>query len=498
MFLAWIALSLAVPEPSSPVGVAFSVPAAADAPADPWWRTLDPRLDALVERAFAQGWDVAVARDRVAAADALHFQSVTALLPNLSFDGSINAQPASLRFAQLTGGTNDSVSGLFYQGSTVFSASLDLDLFGRNVLSTQAASDDRAASREELATAALGVANRVGGAWLDAALQAERVRLLEELSRANREIVEIVELRFARGEATGVDVLQQRQQLASLEAQLPMARAGRAVASQQLGLLLAAPVTDIALPSSLPDLGAPPAPPAPERLADVRPDLRAATERLEATWRRKLSAERGLLPTFRLSANAGWSFTNNAGAGALSRGPDLSGLYTQLDAAFRSIDPDFPGLTPPPTSSGSPEPEFQSWFNWGFGGSFSVPLFNGGRSIAALRSAQVAYRQATDTWQQSDATARAQVEVALANDTAQRLRLDAVREQAAAAEAAFLAARSRYVDGVGDYLTLYTNQSTLQNARLAALQAHRDAVAARIALHEALGGAWTRDLGASK
>ena len=174
-----------------------------------------------------------------------------------------------------------------------------------------------------------------------------------------------------------------------------------------------------------------------------------------------------------------------------------SGLYQQLNAVIQRYHPDFEGFVIPDAPA-IVEPTFQSWFNWSFGGSFSVPLFNGGRSIAALRTARVTERQAADSVGQSWLTAWAQVETALANDQAQGLRLAAVRDQAAAAEAAFSAARSRYVEGVGDYLTLYTNQSAMQNARLTALQAHRDAIAARIALHEALGGAWTRELGVDR
>ena len=124
----------------------------------------------------------------------------------------------------------------------------------------------------------------------------------------------------------------------------------------------------------------------------------------------------------------------------------------------------------------------------------SFPIFSGGRNIAALKQARAAERAAAQQYSAAQLNAVSAVEAALASDREQRMRLDAVREQATAADHAFTAARDRYADGIGDYLTVLTTMVTKQNAEIAALQAHRDALGARIQLHEALGGPWAQTL----
>lgn len=501
--LALLAPLSALADPGAGVSIpappaTFSGHTADDAPAAAWWTALgDPRLTALVEDALAGNRDLAVVRERVRAADALHFQALTPLLPSLSLDGNLSATPASLRFAQFTGGEAEGTEdeGLYYFASTTFNASLDVDVSGRSVLGVQAATQDVRAARADADQLAATIASRVGGAWLDAGLQASRLSTLERLASANRDVLQVVELRFARGEASAVDILQQRQQVASLEAQVPLVRAARTVAEQQLVTLLGRMPENVptGLPDALPELSTAPSPGSPADLLDARPDLRAAELRLTSAWQRRVASERGFLPTLRLTANAGWSFTNNAGASGLGGGGgSTAAAFGQLEEFIQGIDPSFPGFD---LDSGSSTPSGpQQWFTWGFGGSFSVPIFNGGRAIASLKSARASERIAAEQLASSRIAAWSQVEAARATDTQQQLRLDAVRAQRDAARAAYDAARSRYAEGIGDYLTVLTTLVSLQNAELSALQAHRDALAARISLHDALGGAWTERL----
>ncbi len=436
---------------------------------EPWWTRLgEPALAALVEEGLTGNYDLRATDARVRQAEGLRLSAVGALLPTLSFDASVNAQPANLRFVGFTGAENEDIDPglLYYQGSAGFNGAWELDLTGRNVLQAQAAGQDESAAENDRAGQQISLASRIAGAWFDAALQHQRLALLDRLLATQRDLVEIVELRHGRSEATALDVLQQRQQVMSVQAQVPMVRAGLKVAGQQLAVLVGRtpdqPPTG--LPVTLPELGPVPAAGAPRDLLDHRPDLRAAQDRLDASWQRRMSAERALLPTLRASTNAGWSFTNNAGA-----------------ISFGLPDPN------------QPDEEFRSWFNWGLGATVSVPLFNL-RTIGQVKQARAGERTVAQQLGQAELNALAQVESALAQDGEQALRLAAVREQAAAANQVFEVARARYVEGIGDYLTLLTALVTWQNAEISALQAHRDALSARVALHEALGGPWTETL----
>lgn len=471
----------------------------------PWWETLgDARLSALVNEVLAQNLDLDTARERIVQARAQRDQALSAVLPQLSLDGSINAQPANRRFVGFTGVVADDVTGLFYQSTIGFNAALDIDLFGRSVLGVQAAGMDARAAQEDTADQALTLASRVAAAWYDVAVQETTYALVQEQVQANRDLLEVAEMRLARGEASAVDVLQQRQQVAAAAARLPLAEAGRRAAVVQLATLLGRAPEDAPtdLPTEIPPIGPAPAAAAPAALDDARPDLRAAEARLTAAWQRRMQAERQFLPTLRLSANAGWSFTNNAGADAFGGGggtTDLFGALFQevainreaIRAAGAPLDP----VAPPPVDDGGGSREgFQSWFNWGFGGQISIPLVLGGRNIATLRAARANERIAARTLESRRLTAWSEVEAALTTDQARRTYVEAIDTQTQTAAAALAAARDRYAEGVGDYLTLLSALVAKQNADLALVAARRDALTARISLHDALGGAWTREL----
>lgn len=478
---------------------------------DRWWRTFGERtIDELIDEALEGNLDLQGAQDRIRQAQALELTATSAVLPTITFDSGINGTPAALRFASFAGGAAEGVDGFFYQANAGFNAGMELDITGRNVLGIQAAKQDRLATLDDRDDIAVVLTTRIVGAWFDVALQGAAIAVTENQIKTNRDLLEIVELRFERGEATAVDVLQQRQQVASSEAQLAPLRAARAVSIQQLAILLGRPpqVPPADLPEDMPELPPAPSVGSPQALLDARPDLRAAERRLTSAWQRRMASERQFLPTLRISANAGWNFTNNAGSEGLAGGNDFSTqafeqLYTEVNTHRAVINqfaagvgqPQLPfPITPPVPDDGASAAGFQQWFTWGIGATLSIPIFNAGRNIATLKQNRAAERAAAHALGSAQLQAWAEVEGAWGNDDEQQRRLEAVRVQLDAAESAFEAAVNRYVDGVGDYLSVLTTLVAMQAADFGELQAHRDALNARIQLHDAIGGAWTSNL----
>ena len=76
--------------------------------------------------------------------------------------------------------------------------------------------------------------------------------------------------------------------------------------------------------------------------------------------------------------------------------------------------------------------------------------------------------------------------------------LVATRARLEAARLAYEDARERYVAGLLDLTTVLTTLTAWQSADLAVLQSQRTRIGARIQLHDALGGPWTRTLAASR
>ena len=118
---------------------------------------------------------------------------------------------------------------------------------------------------------------------------------------------------------------------------------------------------------------------------------------------------RGLLPTLSVSANTGWSY---------AIGSELSTIGT-----------------------------------WSLGGSLTVPLFNGGATHGAVRSAagnEIASVRALDA---ALLGAVRDVESALIQESEQRERHEAVQIQVDAARQAYDEARDSYLSGVGTFVT---------------------------------------------
>jgi len=421
----------------------------------PWWEAFnDPGLNAVMEEGLEGNLDLRGTWDRVRSARSITLNALSPVLPTVSLDSAISAAPKDtlgFNFGGLPGGGDQ--DGLYYNANATLNARLELDLFGKSIVAYQASVKDADASEADHAAAALALSSNLAAAWLDVVLQKSRLELLENQLETNQRVLEITEMRFDRADASAVDVLQQRQQVATSEAALPLARASYATAGQQLAVLMGRMPTNIPTeyfgaalpePGPLPNLGRP------EDLLANRPDLRAADARLTSSWQRRMSKERAFLPTFSANANAGFQL---------------------FDAG-----------------------EFNSQFAWGIGGAISLPIFNGGRNISALRQARADEASASRTLGQATLVAAQEVTSAAVNYTEQIERLHAVRRQEEASRLAFEEATSRYAQGVEPYVTVLTSLVSYQSSQIEVLVAHRDVLSTRIQLHQALGGSWTDSL----
>ena len=170
-----------------------------------------------------------------------------------------------------------------------------------------------------------------------------------------RELTALVQLRYEGGEARGLDLLQQKQQLANTEAALPAARAAVDRTLWRLAALLGRDPSrtraeDYRLPDRLPPAPALPGLGSPVDLLARRPDLAASVATAKAADLGRLSSWLGLAPAVTLSGNTG-----------------ESGQMLGAD-----VD------------------EWTTWTSWSVTANATVPLFNGGRKLAAARGAPCA------------------------------------------------------------------------------------------------------------
>lgn len=431
----------------------YSIGASDPIPEEPWWSRMgDDQLLAYVNEALSQNPDLNRSRALVRQADGGRIAALAGFSPTLSAGGQTTVAPLdSLGFGFGLPFPPDAPKTYVLGGATV-NANLQVDAFGGGVASFRAASKDLQASRADLDDVSLSVATLVSEAYYDRVVANARVRIIQEQIRSNEELLEVLQLRFEGGEATALDVLQQRQQLASTVAQLPTAQLLADNAGQRLAVLLGRLPTR--LPPAADELPDPPSElqiGAPIDLIENRPGLRAAAARTQSARDRRWSAKAALLPTIGVQGTTGYQF--------IDRGEFFDQTY------------------------------------WNAGANFTVPIFNGGRTFGGLRQAQATYDAQSAAFEGALLAAVLEVEAALARERRQRESVEALRAQLTAAEQAYDAAREQYFGGLTAYLNVQAALGRLQAAELSLLQGRRDLLSARIALHEALGGPWTTDLG---
>lgn len=400
-----------------------------------WWEALpDEQLQILEQTALADNPDLLATRARLDQAAALARKTGAQLLPQVDAGLSIKESD----------GTRSYVGSL--------AASYELDLWGGLQAETESARQAWLASREALDAAAVSLTAEVADTWYQLIEQSGQIELLSEQQATNRQMLELVELRFDRGKVQATDVLQQRQLIESFEVQLADARAQQAVLRHQLKALLGKSPTapDVTLPSgeliALPPL---PATGLPAKLVQQRPDVREALHTLRGTEADIAKAVADLFPSINLSA------TLSSTAGGLS---NLFNDWVTLLAA-----------------------------------ELLGPVFDGGQRRAEVDRTKAAARAALHDYSSVVINALTEVENALAREKQQSLMLQSLDRQLEFTGEVVERARYNYTKGSVDYLTVLDALRTHQGLQRDQLTARRQLLSYRIALHRALSGGWLAD-----
>ncbi|MFW5968269.1 MAG: efflux transporter outer membrane subunit [Persicimonas sp.] len=437
-----------------------------------WCADFDhPQFARLTEQTFEDNLELQAAWARLEQSEAVARQQAAGLWPWLDAQGGVTHQKIDLSttFGEgITGqgGGEDGQEAPGQEGdggalpsSTTFTtyqtsvaASYEIDVWGRVRSERDAARLDAMATRAQAESLAMTLMAQLAETWLEVLYQRERIDLLDEQVDVSSRYYELTLLRLRLGEATALDVTQQRQNLEELRGELALARGAEKTARTQLAVLVGrAPNEPIAVPpEKLPRIE--PTPPAgvPADLLTRRPDVRAANLQLRAADHRIAAAHAERLPALSLSADL--SFQAN----------ELAGLFEQL--------------------------------LWSVGGSIAQPIFQGGRLAAQADQAESAADEALFTYAQTLYEAIGEVQEALILEEQREAYLESLREQAEQARTALELARERFRRGASDYLRVLTAIEALQGVEQAVLDGRRQRLSTRIQLCRALGGTWTRRL----
>lgn len=422
----------------------------------PWWESFaDLYLGELIHRALQQNADVQAAALRSMQAEANAWQQLAPTLPVLRVQAQGNGAPTEslgFQFGGIPRGPDaEALPDIYYTGSAFLTAQTNIDL-GRSFTSWTASRKEAAATAHDADALATALALQVAQTYFDLQTARAQVDLLQEQQQTNQSLLALTELRFTRGTADGLDVLQQKQQVAAASTRIPPAVARIQVLTQTLRVLVGVPPND-ALQIAANLLPVPQRAPVEldwETLEERIPELRAADARVRAANDRVRSAQLAFLPTLGLNGQVG-----------------QQGIIIE-DVNSQTV--------------------------WGVGASLSLPLLEGGRKWSAWKSAEAALESAKAQRKQLRLRIQQNVANAWAQDDGLMKQEQAAQEQAMAAGDAMRLAQERYAAGLSNYQALLLAVNASQNSQLALLDTQRQSVQARIRYLNAIGGAWSASL----
>ncbi|MDF1505451.1 TolC family protein [Roseisolibacter sp. H3M3-2] len=446
----------AVLVPVLPVLLTFAACAAtagAQVPAAPAPATASAAPDAARPISLAEAVDLArrnapaavQARGQLRASEASIRSAYAAFIPSLSLNANTTQQsPATARVNQQTG----ELQAGRWAGSAGFNASVDLfDGFRRTYDLRSARATQAAAVTGETAQAFTLAFQVKQQYYASLAARESEVAIQAQLEQARQQL-RVSVARVLAQTVTRSDSLRASIAVRNAELALLQARQDRAVADAALTRLVGSPFTVAATPSGAPaDAVALPDSAELVRLADQAPSVRQAQANLAAAQAAERSSRTPYFPTLSLSYGRNLT-TSSAGFDLIPNDPRFSG---------------------------------QMRFT------FSYPVFNQyAREEAVVRAdiattnAEAALRDARLAAQQG--LVQSQVALRLA------------QEQIAVQEATVVASeedlrvqQQRYELGASTLLDVLTSQTTLNQARVALVQARFNARAARAQLESIIG-----------
>jgi outer membrane protein, multidrug efflux system len=483
--------------PSPGTRAQFNDPVAHPAPTitessnpDPlWWNDFqDPTLTALMQKAIAGNISLQESLLRVLVSHEDVVTAASAGLPTLSGNASYMREQLGLKglleshnidsaidslespnspINQTTPGLGNVIGPAISNGlssatapinllSWGFSSSWELDLFGRVRRSVEQANATAQAQMEAANDALVMLESQVAQAYFQLRTAQQLAAQQQQDVQSDQLNLQLTQSRAAQGLTTDLDVQQAQTQLDTDEAQEPAYEKQVDQSMNQLAVLTGQQPGDLNAMLSTPE----PLPPNPDvigigvpsDLARRRPDIREAEDQLHAA-------------------------TANVGVAVASFYPDIS-LTGSI--GLRNTDASY----------------LANWSSlfYSAGPAISLPIFEGGKLTANLRTARVQEATAALEYRSTVLNALEEVENALIAYRTDQATATRTAATVASSALSLHLSLSRYQYGLDTYLPVLVANRTLVSSRQQLDQAKLSVANDIVTLYTALGGGWQTNL----
>ncbi|SDT14020.1 efflux transporter outer membrane subunit [Bradyrhizobium canariense] len=426
------------------------------APTDPmWWRVFrDPVLMKLEGQVAAANLDVQTATLRLAESRFQRGVAAAALFPSLNGDAKYNrelySQNGIVSLIAPLAGPGFAITPI-NEYNTGFDASWEIDLWGkvrRQVEAADASVDQAADQRRDALVSSLAELARD---YIQLRGVQTQIKIANDNLKVDRDVLSLTQERQQRGLQNALDVENAAAQVEGVRAQIPQLQQQESEYINALSFLLDEPPG--ALRSTVGEASVHTGPPRiplgiPSELARRRPDIRAAEDQLHAVTANIGVAIGDFYPSIQFNGNVGFDSL------------EISNLYKPSSLQYT------------------------------FGPSVTLPIFAGGRLRSTLNLRDAQQQEAAITYRKTVLQAWHEVVNALVAHRLEMSRRARLRAQSEHAGAALDLARTRYNDGVTEFLTVLDAERTLLQAEQQYATSTTNVSLDLVQLFKALGGGW--------
>ncbi len=412
-----------------------------------WWMVFnDPLLNDLEKEAMHFNQDLKIALASLNQARAVAKLNQSAFYP----EANLSAQYTRERTSQNTFG-DFSPKNPSNSYEVPLDLSYEVDLWGRVKSSSDAALAEAQASEAAFQTVSLTLTADVARNYFMLRELESEVQILEKSMLLRTDALSVVENRFKAGLVSELDVSRAQTELAGVQAaKIDVARQ-RAEIENTLAVLCGKSAAEFKIETKPLDLIPPIIPPGlTSNLLERRPDI-AEAERLMAAANAQIGvAQAAFFPKISLTGKTGFESM------------ELSSLFN-WESRMWSVGPDV-----------------------------FLPVFNGGKNKANLQAAKSQYDKAVATYRKRVLVAFGEVEDALVRIRLGREQWDIQKVVVDAAQQSAGMAKSRYSQGLVNFLEVADAERSRLQAELQSIQILNRSLVSTVQLIKALGGSWAQ------
>lgn len=411
-----------------------------------WWKSFnDSLLNSYVDQGLAQNLDVLQALERINQAEANVISQTAGAYPAVNLTGSDTVSGA--------GGDISSPGGRKTTNNATGSIPVSwyLDLFGLYRRAGEAAKDQLDAAYASADVAKLTLISSLTDAYIGARLYQERLAIARSNLQSRQETLRLTQFQLDAGAASRLDVVQSEGLVNAQMSTIPTLEATYRQQVYALSTLMGLPASTLIdqmnkkkpIPVSHAKLSSG----VPADLIRNRPDIRVAERTLAAATAAIGVAEAQLYPSITLSGTLTASVTANS----------LANAGTQ---------------------------------SWSFGPGLNLPIFDGGALRANVRNSESQAREAYLAWKQTVLNAVMEVENALAVATRDGRTVAALRSAVVSYREALQLSTASYKDGAISLLDVLDAQRSVSDAEASLADAIANQASDFVALNVAMGGGY--------